>query len=75
MSSCRYSGHPFLFVLAIKMQQHAQHWNQLSLMPFVLLLQELQQHVLEVDVVDRALTQPRSCGTSGGCLTSTRRGG
>lgn len=44
--------------LPIKVQQHPQHRNELPLMRFVLLLQELQKHILQIDVVHSALAEP-----------------
>jgi hypothetical protein len=38
--------------LLVKMQQHPQHRNQLHLMLLLLRLQKLQQHVLQVHVID-----------------------
>lgn len=39
--------------LPIKVQQHPKHRDELHLMLFVFLLQELKEHILEIDVVHR----------------------
>lgn len=49
----RNCSHPLLLVLLVEVQQHAQHWDELLLVLLVSLLEELQQHVLEVDIVNR----------------------
>ena len=42
----------------VEVQQHSKHRDQLHLVLLVLLLQELKQHVLEVDEVHRPGSLP-----------------